>query len=386
MNTGRFLFVLPPFAGHVIPAAAVGRELSRRGHAVGWATYSPVEGLLPEVGTRYLLTTAVTTAEALQMREASGGRWMAGFKAFWSDVMLPLNREMLPQVDRAIGEFRPDVVVADQQAIAGALAARRAGLRWATSAATFAWASATRTMPAVQAWVDDQLAQLQVEAGLEPVEHPDLSSDLILAYTTRALAGATGSCLPFEFVGAPVDGRADATDFPWDLLDARPKVFVSLGTVSHYRGREFLHTVVDALEGEPFQVIVAAPPELLPECPPNFILRAWVPQLAVLGRVDVVICNAGFSTTGEVLAQGLPVVLAPIAYDSSIVAERVVAAGAGVRVRFYRCTARELRDAVREVHGDRRYRQAAVMLQEASQSAGGARAAADALEARFVNA
>ena len=110
----------------------------------------------------------------------------------------------------------------------------------------------------------------------------------------------------------------------------------------------------------------------------------WVPQLALLQRVDAVVCNAGFSTTGEALAHGVPLVVAPIAYDSSIVAERVVAAGAAVRIRFYRCTAAELRAGVRQVLDDPTYRHAAAALQQATKLAGGASAAADALESTFL--
>ena len=380
---GRFLFILPPFAGHVVPAAAVGGELIRRGHEVAWATYPIVDELLPAGGERHLFSSAFAPDDFLHAREASGGRWMAGLKAFWTDVMMPLTREMLPQAERAIEEVRPDVVVVDQQALGGALAARRAGVPWATSAATFAWASGVQSFPAVQAWVDAQLEALQREAGLDVVAEPDLSTDLALAYTTEELSGCHGRGLPFRYVGAPIDSREERDDFPWERLDDRKKVFVSLGTVSYYRGRDFLRMVAEAFD-ESLQVIVAAPEELLPDPPSNFIVRAWVPQLALLRRVDAVLCNAGFSTVGEALALGVPVIAAPIAYDSSIVAERVVAAGAGVRVRFYRCTSSDLGKAADLVLHEPSYRAAAAVLADANRRAGGAGAAADALESTFL--
>lgn len=381
----RILFVLPPFAGHVVPATTVGSELIRRGHEVTWATYPAVEGLLPPAGERLLFSSRFGVEDFMRAREASGGRWMAGLKAFWTDVMVPLAQEMLPQVERAIAETRPDVVVADQQAIAGALAARRAGVPWVTSAATFAWASEVQSFPAIQAWVDAQLEGLQRDAGLDVIDEPDLARELVLAYTTEELAGCHRRGLPFHYVGAPVDGREERGEFPWELLDERKKVLVSLGTVSHYRGVEFLRKVAEALD-ESLQVIVAAPDGLLAEAPANFIVRPWVPQLAVLRRVDLLVCNAGFSSTGEALAMGVPVVAAPIAYDSSIVAERIVAAGAGERVRFYRCTASELGETVQRVLDDPSYVRAARALADANRRAGGAGAAADAIESMFLRA
>lgn len=356
----------------------------RRGHEVAWAIYPAVEHLLPASGERHYLTNRSQPEDFVQAREASGSRWMSGLKSFWTDVMMPLTREMLPQVDRAIEAVHPDVVVADQQALAGALAARRAGVPWATSAATFAWASEVQSLPAVQAWIDAQLEELQREAGLASIAEPDLSKELVLAYTTEELAGSHRPGHPFRYIGAPIDSREERGDFPWECLDdKRKKVFVSLGTVSYYRGAEFLRKVACAFD-ESLQIIVAAPEELLPDPPRNFIVRAWVPQLALLQRVDAVLCNAGFSSVGEALALGVPVIAAPIAYDSSIVAERVVTAGAGIRVRFYRCTTSDLSDAVSRVLHEPSYRTAAGVLADANRRAGGARAAADALESTFL--
>ena len=40
----RFLFVVPPMAGHVNPTLPVGRELAARGHEVAWAGPPEVAG------------------------------------------------------------------------------------------------------------------------------------------------------------------------------------------------------------------------------------------------------------------------------------------------------------------------------------------------------
>ena len=55
---------------------------------------------------------------------------------FWESFIIPLADAMLPGVADAVSAFAPDVVVADQQAVAGAIAARRAGAVWVTSAST----------------------------------------------------------------------------------------------------------------------------------------------------------------------------------------------------------------------------------------------------------
>ncbi|MCD6640450.1 MAG: hypothetical protein LT071_11130, partial [Nocardioides sp.] len=66
--------------------------------------------------------------------------------------------------------------------------------------------------------------------------------------------------------------------------------------------------------------------------------------------------------------------------DQPVVADQVVRAGAGVRVKFARVRADDLRDAVRQALEDRDLRAAAGRLSADFATYGGATAAATALE------
>jgi len=83
----------------------------------------------------------------------------------------------------------------------------------------------------------------------------------------------------------------------------------------------------------------------------------------------------------ETLANGLPLVVTPIRDDQPIIAQQVADAGAGIRLRFGRLRAGDLRDAVTSVLAPgSAYRTAAVRVQESFAAAGGAASAADHLE------
>ncbi len=111
-------------------------------------------------------------------------------------------------------------------------------------------------------------------------------------------------------------------------------------------------------------------------------MRPYIPQLALLPHVDLVVCHGGHNTTCEALAHGLPLVIAPIQQDDQpIVADQVVAAGAGVRVKFGRVQPPELLDAVTRVMTEPSFRGAAARIQESFRAAGGATTAARHLEA-----
>lgn len=83
----------------------------------------------------------------------------------------------------------------------------------------------------------------------------------------------------------------------------------------------------------------------------------------------------------EALAAGRPLVVLPIRHDQPVVAQQVVDAGAGLRLKFGRVRAEELRAAVRRVLEEPGFRQAAARIERSFSGAGGAAKAADLLEA-----
>jgi MGT family glycosyltransferase len=266
----------------------------------------------------------------------------------------------------------------DQQAVAGGLVARARALPWATLATTSAGISdPLASLPQVKKWFEDLIGTLEDEANLPRAG--ELSPRLVLAFTTPALVPAT---LPahYKLVGPSIADRPETAPFPFERL-TRPCVLVSMGTVNAEASGRFYGVVIDALAEQPYQVVLVAPPELVPRVPANFITQRYVPQLALLSRMDAVACHGGHNTTVEALAHGLPLVIAPIKDDQPIVADQVVAAGAGVRIKFGRVQAPELRDAVSRVLTDPGLRAGAMRVRDSFASAGGPDAAAGHLEA-----
>jgi UDP:flavonoid glycosyltransferase YjiC (YdhE family) len=428
----RFLFAVPPLNGHVNPTVAVGAALTEAGHEVAWvgppvvvAPLLPADALLLPAGEELGRDTVATVRD-----RATGMRGPAAFKFLWEEFLLPLARLTAPGIDRAVDEFAPDVLIADQQAIAGAIVARRRGITWVTSATTPAELSRPfEALPKVGEWVRTLLVDIQLEMGVERALalEGDLrfSDRLILAFTTEALMGAASAGVPAAtaFVGPALGGRPPTTDFPWEWLrDDAATVLVSLGTVNVGAGDRFFAAILEALDGltlpmaveggvrgvagaagvggvgageaggaggvegavEParsVQAVVVAPPDLVGPAPPNVLVRESVPQLELLSHLDAVVCHGGNNTVCESLLHGLPLVLAPIRDDQPIVAEQVVEAGAGLRVRFGRVKAPELRTVLTAVLSEPRYREAAGRIQDSFGVAGGAETAARRLAA-----
>lgn len=388
----RFLFVVPPLQGHINPTVSVGHELAQRGHAVAWAGEpSVVRPLLADGAEFFACPERLPPSMEDALRHRAGGlRGAAALQFLWEEALLPLALAMEAPLEDAIARFRPEVLVVDQQAVGGAVIARRHGLAWATSATTSAeFSRPFELIPKVGEWVQDSLVDLQVRMGVpeqQAREAGDLrfSDLLVLAFTSAALVGSADverfgdHCV---FVGPATHARVETAEFPWDWLDPdRPHILVSLGTVNQTVGERFYNVAVDAVRDLDVQAVVVAPPEMIADVPDNVWVQPFVPQLALLGRMDAVVGHGGHNTTCETLARGLPLVLAPIRDDQPIVAAQVVDAGAGVRVKFGRVQPATLQAAIHRVLTEPSFRTAAATVAASFTAAGGAPRAADHLE------
>jgi zeaxanthin glucosyltransferase len=376
----RFLFLSLPLTGHVNPMAAVARELDLRGHQLAWAGSQSF--LRPLLGP-----DAEVFPIPLRAHRGGAERGMAATKSRWDGYIVPHARGTLPGVERAVAEFRPDVLAVDQHAVAGALAAHRHGLPWASMApTTMELTRPYRALPKVEAWIHERLAAIWTAGGLpgEPPHDLRFSPHLLIAFTGAALVGE----LPWPdnavLVGPALTSRPSTTDFPWEWLDPeRRHVLVTVGTLSTDLSTDFYQRIVEALRplGDRLQAIIVAPDGTVPNPPAHVLVRPRVPMLDLMPRLDAVVSHGGLNTVCEALAHAVPLVVAPIKGDQPINAAQVVAAGAGTRVRFSATRVNPLREALLAVLDDLSYRAAAERIRASFQAAGGAAAAAQHLEA-----
>lgn len=413
-----FLFVVPPLVGHINPAVGVADLLLARGHRVAWACADP--GLVGRLaGDRAPVFPCAGPVPGVgEARRPPDLRGPEALKFLWEWYLLPLAEAMAPGVRAAVETFRPDVVVADQQAFSGGLVAERAGLPWATSATTSAeFADPLAGLPKVTEWLAERLAGLRGSVGVPAGDtDPRFSPHLVLAFSTVELAGPPAAARAARSAGSALDhGQTARGRLPLGL--ARPRPGHGAGDPRHReRGcRRALPRRLPrgpARTGRPGAGVVVDPGNTLgadaassrgdipspdgtgapngtrapygaqpsPGHDKDLLVLPSVPQLALLERVDAVVCHAGHNTVCEALWHGVPLVVAPIRDDQPVVAGQVVDAGAGVRVRFGRVTVAKLGAALDAVLHEPGHRAAAERIGTAFRAAGGATAAADSLE------
>ncbi|HEY7430382.1 MAG TPA: nucleotide disphospho-sugar-binding domain-containing protein [Streptosporangiaceae bacterium] len=379
----RFLFVVVPLVAHVWPAVAIAGELTAAGHDVAWC--GSESDLRPLAGPDAVI---YPTGRRSFRQPAQLG--MAAVREVWDEYLIPFNRFLQDPVDSAVAEHQPDVVVADQYALAGALAAHRRGVRWATLAAGVLELTPPPE-PGLQEWVGSRLALVWQKAGLPVEDGLDLrfSPHLVIATTTQGLTGLAALPPHWLLAGAVLGPRRTDPGFSWDWWDpARQHVLVTAGTVSAQLAaanlvRGFFARVTAALEplAGRVQAVLNVAVDAVPAPPPHVLVARQVPMLELMPRLDAVICQAGQSTVNEALVHGVPLVVAPIRLAEPLTAEHVTRTGAGIAVSFSEATPAQLTAALTAVLDEPGYRARARALGEGFAAAGGAGAAAARLAA-----
>ncbi|MGD0602572.1 MAG: nucleotide disphospho-sugar-binding domain-containing protein [Streptosporangiaceae bacterium] len=375
----RFLFVVVPVTARLWPAVAIGDALAAGGHEVAWC--GPETDLRPLVGPG--VTIYPTGKRSYRAFREVG---VAAIRELWDGYLLPLNRFIQDPVDHAVADYQPDVLIADQYALAGALAACRQGIRWATLCTGVLEVTSPEQDPGLHDWVHSKLTRVRESAGLTADDSADLrfSPDLVIATTTQALNGTAPLPDHYLLIGAALGSRRTDPGFNWDWWDpGRQHLLVTAGTLSAHLVNDFLARVIAALEpmAGRVQAVLNAAADAVPDPPPHVLVAPRVPMLDLMARLDAVICQSGQSTVNEALAHGVPLVVAPIRLGELAVAEQVTRAGAGIAVSFAEATAAQLTAAMTAVLDEPGYRAHARKIGAEYSAAGGTDAAAARLAA-----
>lgn len=350
----HFCLVSPPLRGHLDPMAALGRGLVRRGHRVTIctdfdapafdSTGLDVRGFAPDAGQGALARSPGAFAAIGAMRQRF-------------DRLC----DWLPGVFQDLGA---DAVVADQVEPAGALSAIRLGLPYASLAAALPLNREPGLPPPYVGWrfradgsrrwlyegghrVTDLLMRplsraigrratawgIEGVASLDDTFSPRLQLLQLVSgldFPRRALPSA------MHFVGPLRDPQAGRFD---PGADGRPLGFCSLGSLQGFRA-DLFEAFAAALSAEGIRPVIAHGGRLseaaAASLPGDPIVADFLPQRAVLPHCRLAIVHGGMNTVLDALAAGVPLIVAPIAYEQGAVAARVEASGAGLVLKPWR--------------------------------------------------
>ncbi|MET9659618.1 glycosyltransferase [Streptomyces sp. NPDC006510] len=247
----------------------------------------------------------------------------AGVAAMTSEVFGRLGiTAMLPALDEACRDWRPDLVVHEAYEFASVVAAERHGIphaRVAVAAARFTRSTDPLLTPVLEPYGTGIAQRLltapyltRLPASLDPSPY---------AVTHRYHEALRPGVLPDRWGGAQ-----------------EPLVHLTLGTEAGAlpTAAGLYRAIVEAVSALPVRVLLTTghlidPTDLGP-LPPRVHVEQWVPQVDILRSASLVVCHGGSGTVYGALAAGVPLVCVPLFADQPVNARLVAGAGAGTAV------------------------------------------------------
>jgi MGT family glycosyltransferase len=376
------VFLVPPTVGHVNPTLPLVEELAVRGHRVRYVTGPATVRAVKLTGAEPIEVPLAVQDLVVDESGFSTTRMAEMLDRFADDV-----RSVSPAIVEALRADPPDVVCHDGLFFIGSSVAALFDVPEIRLVPHFAENSevvpAARMVAHGLDLCDARMAAFGANAhllgrSLAPPRDPATVHSLVFIPRSFQIDGHRFDD-SFTFVGPqpPCAGEGEREKL----------VYVSLGSILNNRP-DFYRLCLEAFAGTDWRVLLSVGERVDAALlnAPNVEIRSWVAQREVLRRASVFVSHAGMNSLMDALAERVPVVALPLTAEQALNAERLTEVGAGRMGDLGSLTATGLRDLVERTAAD--IGVADVLSRDfgALTSTGGARRAADVVEAHGLRA
>lgn len=364
--TRTILFITPDYVSHLNPLIPIAQRFSQAGYAVVVATGRTLRSRIESLGFVHVelnlgeesndgLITADRRSAIRHSLDASRKGWYAALEEQANsriEAFLWRPEQVAERTLTIVEEYHPDCVVAVQLTFAATAALMARDVPFVTFVTGHPSQLPARgevygfpySMPTPLRPSPPELHCLRQLCESVQQKFTAAFNDLVRRYNPRAtpirngLAAASPRLailnyppglipersydLPRRicYIGASVRKASPEPELERWLERTRPElptVYFSFGSYFSVH-TDILCRIADALRGEPVRVLFASgltDATALNPVPDHWLVRDYLPQVALLPHCDVVVCHGGNNTVTEAFAVGVPVVVAPFASD-----------------------------------------------------------------------
>ena len=409
----HFGIICPVATGHFNTMFPLGGELKRRGHRVTVVGFLDAQPNAVAAGLDFLAIAESEYPEGKTARVFTQLGKLSGLAAlrYTISAFQEITTLILQNAPRAIAESSIEALLVDQTTSAGGTVAEYLDIPFVTVCSALvinqddsvppyftpwsynlAWWAPWRNrvgnylfhriaQPAMQV-----IGEYRQQWNLPPNSRiRDLFSKLAIVSQQPAEFEFQRTDLPqwVHFTGPYHDSTGrPPVNFPFEKLNGKPLIYASMGTLQNRLEHTF-RCIAEACMGLDAQLVISlggsASQEML-GFPGEPLIVEYAPQLELLQLASLTITHAGLNTTLESLSNGVPMVAIPIANDQPGVAARIAWTETGEFLPLSGLSVPKLRAAIKRVLTEDSYKQNALRLQQAIQTAGGVSRAADIIE------
>ncbi|MEV0700212.1 nucleotide disphospho-sugar-binding domain-containing protein [Saccharopolyspora sp. NPDC050389] len=329
----RILVVSAPLLGHLLPLLPLAQALRDAGHDVLAASGADalsarnngigIEDVAPGFEFDRIARRIMLRHPLLARAELAGNGGIRTVSRLFGAV----NDEMADGVVALADRWKPDLVIHEPLAAAGALAAAKRGIPAVLHENTL--------FDGPEVFGATRMAAPLARHGVSAL--PPAAATLTIAppSVVGARDGLPMRCEPFSGDGEVPDWLAEKPE--------RPRILVSRSTVNG-PGASPMPAVVAAAAEVDAEIVLVRPDAKTASraMPENVRTVDWVPINAILPTCAAVVHHGGAGSVFGAFAAGLPQLVTPGPGDRKFNAEQVATRGAGLAVPAKRITAADL--------------------------------------------
>ncbi|GAA1527118.1 DUF1205 domain-containing protein [Dactylosporangium maewongense] len=373
----RVLFVSAPLLGHMLPLVPLAEALRRAGHDVLIATAAdaltagrtaklPVVDVAPGFSFARIARRTMLRHPFIARAELAGTGGTRGVGLLFGTV----NEQLVDGAAATADRFRPDLVVHEPLAVAGAVVAARRGVpavRHENNLFDGAVLTAVTAGPALRRHhvdgLPDPAAVVQIAPAELVGERPGLPMRRLpvgaspnrtgsFAHPRGPFADLRGSAVDLGGLSAGVGGAVRPGGSagpggepvtPLPPAGGRPRIAVTRSTVDGPGSGGIMRAIVAVAAGVDADILLVRPERGLPDpLPGNVYTTGWVQLDALMPTLDAVVHHGGAGTVLGALAAGVPQLVVPGPGDRRHNAGVVERSGAGWAMSASAITADQL--------------------------------------------